>query len=107
MMGSLRPGLKVFAILLLLLGPGCTIRVPFVGIRIMDHQGVSKRGDERIVTTYTHDGKSDRLEVYKGRIKLNGVDYGPIKPGDQVVLTGEGLQVNEENRAPAKPSSDK
>jgi len=103
-MSSLKFGPKVVAALLLLLVTGCgfAVRVPFVGVGVrVLRQDVSAKGEERIVTTYIHDGKADRLEVYHGRIKLNAVDYGPVEPGDQVVLTEDGLLINGEHRNPA------
>jgi hypothetical protein len=104
-----RPEFCAAALLALLLtGCGFGVRVPFVGVGVrVLKQDASASRNERVVTMYTHDGKTDRLEVSDGRVVLNAIDYGPVQQGDQVVLTEQGLLVNGELRKPKAAQPDK
>ncbi len=100
-MRSPKFGLRILAVLSLVVGCGISLRVPFVGVGVrVLNDDMSPEGDERVVTTYIHNGKTDRLEVYRGRIKLNDIDHGPVEAGDQVALTEDQLLVNGNPREP-------
>ena len=95
---------------LVFLTPGCgfQVRVPFVGIsiRVLD-SGVTRDGEDRIVTQYSHDGRTDQLEIHKGRVHLNGVDHGPVEMEDEVSLRPDGVFVNGRKREPVGASGNR